>query len=87
MIFVEKSNKAGRTFFIIMLVAILLIAGIAAIAIVLDGKSVDKEAKKAKAADSTASLIQGELQEILNCEIVEENKEIIINETAYVRGK
>ena len=59
----EKSNKAGRTFFIIMLVAILLIAGIAAIAIVLDGKSVDKEAKKAKAADSTASLIQGESKE------------------------
>lgn len=29
----------------------------------------------------------GELQEILSCEIVEENKEIIINETAYVRGK
>ncbi len=59
----EKSNKAGRTFFIIMLVAILLIAGIAAIAIVLDGKSVDKEAKKAKAADASASLIQGESKE------------------------
>lgn len=29
----------------------------------------------------------GELQEILLCEIVEENKEIIIKETVYVRGK
>ena len=59
----EKSNKSGRTFFIILLIAILLIAGIAAIAIVLDGKSTDKESKKAKAADANTSISQGETKE------------------------
>ena len=59
----EKSNKSGRTFFIILLIAILLIAGIAAIAIVLDGKSTDKEAKKAKSADANTSISQGEAKE------------------------
>ena len=59
----EKSNKSGRTFFIILLIAILLIAGIAAIAIVLDGKSTDKEAKKAKSADANTSISQGETKE------------------------
>lgn len=59
----EKSNKSGRTFFIILLIAILLIAGIAAIAIVLEGKSTDKEAKKAKSADANTSISQGEAKE------------------------
>ena len=52
----KKTGKAGRTFFIIMLVAIVLIAGIAAISIILSGKSADKERKRQANADMTASV-------------------------------
>lgn len=59
----KKTRNTGRTFFIIILVAILLIAGVAAIAIVLDGKGKDKERVKAKSADSSVVLEQGEAKE------------------------
>ncbi|MBQ1452301.1 MAG: trypsin-like peptidase domain-containing protein [Clostridia bacterium] len=52
----KKTGRAGRTFFIIMLVAIVLIAGIAAISIILSGKSADKERKRQSNADMTASV-------------------------------
>ncbi|MCQ2461419.1 MAG: S1C family serine protease [Clostridia bacterium] len=59
----KKTRNTGRTFFIIILVAIFLIAGVAAIAIVLDGKGKDKERVKAKSADSSVVLEQGEAKE------------------------
>jgi len=58
-----KKKNTGRIFFIIMLVAILLIAAIAAAVIIIDGKSSDKERTKAKAADSSVTLEQGEAKE------------------------
>lgn len=88
----EKKSNAGRTFFIIMLVAIILIAGIAAIAIILDGKSEDKERTKAKTADSSVSLEQGEAKEynvkssddtLTSVEIAEKVKPSVIAVLAY----
>ncbi|MBR5991243.1 MAG: trypsin-like peptidase domain-containing protein [Clostridia bacterium] len=52
----KKTGKSGRVFFIIMLVAILLIAGIASITIILQGKSADKERKRSSDADMSASI-------------------------------
>lgn len=52
----NKKGRAGRTFFIIMLVAIVLIAGIAAITIILQGKSADKERARSADADMSASV-------------------------------
>lgn len=88
----EKKNKSGRTFFIIMLVAIVLIAGVAAIAIVLEGKGSDKEAQKAKEADESVSIAQGEAKEynvkstddtLTSVEIAEKVKPSVIAVVTY----
>ncbi len=58
----NKKRHGGRVFFIIMLVAIILIAGIAAIAIVLEGKGTEKNKSEAK-ADANTSLEIGAAKE------------------------
>ncbi len=89
-----KKNK-GRLFFIILLVTIILIAGIAAIAIVLKGDGTEKQ-QKGDDVDSNASITIGESKEyegsnsdgtLTSVEIAEKVKPSVMAVVIYQYGQ